>query len=200
MHLFKKPNIDFLSQKYICFAISATIIIWGAIDFMHKKDTAFGIDFAGGQIQEFKFSQPITADAIRGLLKEGKVESAVIQTFPNAPENVIIRTQQDSNAKVVAIFKSKLPDNTFQVLRIEKVGPVVGQALRIKAIYAIVLAMLGMLIYIGIRFKHFSFGAATVVAIFHDVLITLSLASYFWTPDRSFGGHGHIDDHRLFDQ
>ena len=175
MHLFRKPNFNFLNKKYICFAISGAIIIAGAIDFMHKKDAAFGIDFAGGQIQEFKFSKPITADGLRGLLKEGKVENAVIQTFPNAPENVIIRTQQDTNAQVVAIFKSKMPENDFQVLRIEKVGPVVGQALRTKAVLAIVLALGGMLIYIGIRFKHFAFGAAAVVAIFHDVLITLSL-------------------------
>jgi SecD/SecF fusion protein len=175
MHLFKKPNFNYLNKKYICFAISGAIIIAGAIDFIHKKDSAFGIDFAGGQIQEFKFDRPITADQIRGLLKEGKVANAVIQTFPNAPQNVIIRTQEDTHAQVAAIFKNQMADNSFQVLRIEKVGPVVGQALRIKAIWAIVLALGGMLIYIGIRFKHFSFGAATVVAIFHDVLITLSL-------------------------
>jgi SecD/SecF fusion protein len=175
MHLFQKPDFNFLNKKYICFAISGSIIIAGAVDFMHKRDTAFGIDFAGGQIQEFKFSHPVTADQIRALLKEGKVENAVIQTFPNAPENVIIRTFQDSHAQVTAIFKSSLPDNNFQVLRIEKVGPVVGAALRLKAVWAIVLALGGMLIYIGVRFKHFSFGAATVVAIFHDVLITLSL-------------------------
>jgi len=179
MHLFKKPNIDFLSQKYICFALSATIIAWGAIDYIHKKGDVFGIDFAGGQIQEYKFNQPITADAIRKLLKDGKIDNAVIQTFPNAPENVIIRTPQDSDTQVAAIFKSDIPDNAFQVLRIEKVGPVVGQALRTKAVYAIILALLGMLVYIGIRFKHFAFGAATVVAIFHDVLITLSLLLIF---------------------
>ena len=175
VHLFKKPNLNFLNKKYICFAISASIIIAGGIDFMHKKDSAFGIDFAGGQIQEFKFAKPITADAVRNLLKEGKVENAVIQTFPNAPENVIIRTSGDTHDQVTSILKSKMPDNSFQVLRIEKVGPVVGQALRTKAVWAIVLALGGMLIYIGIRFKHFAFGAATVVAIFHDVLITLSL-------------------------
>ena len=179
MHLFKKPNIDFLAQRYICFFISGVIIIWGAIDFIHKKDAAFGIDFAGGQIQEYKFSHPITADAIRNLLKEGKVENAVIQTFPNAVQNVIIRTQEDTDVKVAAIFKNMMSDNSFQVLRIEKVGPVVGKSLRVKAVYAIVLAMLGMLVYIGIRFKHFSFGAAAVVAIFHDVLITLSLLLIF---------------------
>ncbi len=178
VHLFSKPNFNFLNKKYICFALSATIIIAGAIDFMHKRDAAFGIDFAGGQIQEFKFSHAVTADRLRVLLKEGKVENAVIQTFPDAPQNVIIRTPEDANdthAQVVAIFKTRIPENTFQVLRVEKVGPVVGKALRIKAIWAIVLALGGMLVYIGIRFKHFSFGAATVVAIFHDVLITLSL-------------------------
>ncbi len=175
MHILSKTNFNFLNKKYICFAFSATIIIAGMVDFMHKKEAAFGIDFAGGQIQEFKFAHPITADGLRGLLKEGKVENAVIQTFPNAPDNVIIRTLQDTHAEVAALLKSKMPDNPFQVLRIEKVGPVVGQALRTKAIYAIIGALLGMLIYIRIRFKHFAFAAATVVAIFHDVLLTLSL-------------------------
>ncbi len=179
MHLFKKPSIDFLSLRYFCFALSAAIIIWGAVDFIHKKGDVFGIDFAGGQIQEYQFSKPITADSIRSVLKEGKVDNAVIQTFPNAPDNVIVRTQQDSDAQVQAIFKAQMPQNSFQVLRIEKVGPVVGQALRTKAVYAIVLALLGMLIYIGFRFKHYTFGAATVVAIFHDVLITLSLLIIF---------------------
>lgn len=179
MHLFKKPNIDFLGQRYICFAISAAIILWGAVDYIHKKGDVFGIDFAGGQIEEFKFAHPVAADQLRTLFKEGKVENAVIQTFPNAPENVIIRTQQDTSSQLAAIFKSQMPHNAFQVLRIEKVGPVVGQALRLKAVLAIVLALGGMLIYIGIRFKHFTFGAATVVAIFHDVLITLSLLIIF---------------------
>ena len=175
MHLFKKPNLNFLNKKYICFFISGAIITAGAIDFMQKKESAFGIDFAGGQIQEFKFSKPFTADELRAILKDAKVPDPVIQTFSDLPENVIIRTSNDTNAQVVAAFKNKLPDNPFQVLRIEKVGPVVGKALRLKAVWAIVLALGGMLIYIGIRFKHFAFGAATVVAIFHDVLITLSL-------------------------
>lgn len=179
MHLFKKPNFNFLNKKYICFALSASIIVWGAIDFMHKKDAAFGIDFAGGQIQEFKFAKPVTADGLRVLLKEAKVDNAVIQTFPNAPLNAIIRTQEDTHDRVTAVFKAKMPENNFEVLRIEKVGPVVGQALRTKALWAIVLALGGMLIYIGVRFKHFAFGAATVVAIFHDVLITLSLLLIF---------------------
>lgn len=173
MHVFTKPNFNFLNKKYLCFALSALVLGYGAYSFMNKKEAAFGIDFAGGQIQEFKFDQPINADLIRNLFNEAKLSNAVIQTFANAPENVLIRTSEDSNVEVEKIFKTQMPDNKFEVLRIEKVGPVVGHALRTKAIYALVFALLGMLIYVGIRFKHFNFAAATIVAIFHDVLITL---------------------------
>ncbi len=175
MHLFKKTNFNFLNKKYICFAFSAIVIFAGIFDYVHKKGAVYGIDFAGGQIQEFKFAKPVTADQLRHILKEEKIENATIQTFPKAPENVIIRTHEDTHEKVAEVLKQKMPDNKFEILRIEKVGPIVGQALRTKAIYAIVFALLGMLIYIRIRFKHFAFAAATVVAIFHDVLLTLSL-------------------------
>ncbi len=173
MHIFSKPNFNFLNKRNICFGISALLLIYGGFHFFQKKDAAYGIDFAGGQIQEFKFEKPITADQIRGYFNEAKLNHAVIQTFASAPQNVIIRTSEDSNSQVESIFKTKMADNKFEVLRIEKVGPVVGQALRTKAILAIVFALFGMLLYVGLRFKHFDFALATVVAIFHDVLITL---------------------------
>ncbi|MDO8674877.1 MAG: protein translocase subunit SecD [Candidatus Omnitrophota bacterium] len=175
MHIFTKPNFNFLNKKNICFVLSAVLLVAGMGHLFQKKDAAYGIDFAGGQIQEFKFSKPVSADDLRAMFKEEKLEHAVIQTFSNAPQNVIIRTPEDTHEQVTAILKSRMTDNAFKVLRIEKVGPVVGQALRAKAIYAIVLALLGMLIYVGFRFKHFDFAAAAVIAIFHDVLITLGL-------------------------
>jgi len=179
MHIFSKPNFNFLNKKYICFAFSAAIIIAGTVDFLNKKESAYGIDFAGGQIQEFKFAKPINADALREAFKKENLSHAVIQTFPKAPETVIIRTPEDAHDKITGIFKKEMPDNPFDMLRVEKVGPVVGKELRKKAVLAIAFAMVGMLIYIGFRFKHFTFGAAAVVAIFHDVLITLALLFLF---------------------
>ncbi|MBI3314656.1 MAG: protein translocase subunit SecD [Candidatus Omnitrophica bacterium] len=175
MHVFTKPNFNFLNKKNICFVFSAVLLTAGMVHLFQKKDAAYGIDFAGGQIQEFKFTKAVSADDLRAMFKEEKLGHAVIQTFSNAPQNVIIRTPQDTHEQVTAIFKNKIADNAFTVLRIEKVGPVVGQALRTKAVYAIVLALLGMLIYVGFRFKYFDFAAAAVIAIFHDVLITLGL-------------------------
>ncbi len=180
MHVFTKPNFNFLNKKYICFALSSLLLVFVMFNFVQKKDTAYGIDFAGGQIQEFRFAKPVNADDVRAIFKQEKLERAIIQTFANAPENIIIRTPEntshsDIHNNVKEIFKRQMPDNAFEVLRVEHVGPVVGQALRTKAMWAIILALVGMLIYVGFRFKHFDFALATVVAIFHDVLITLGL-------------------------
>ncbi len=175
MHIFTHPHFNFLNKKYFCFALSGILLVWGMVNLISKKDAAYGIDFAGGQIQEFKFEKPVSADQLRDIFKGEKIEQPVIQNLANAPTNVILRTRDDIHDQVMAIFKDKLPNNKFQVLRIEKVGPVVGQSLRTKAVYAIVLALVGMLIYVGIRFKHYDFAAASVIAIFHDVLITLGL-------------------------
>ncbi len=178
MHVFTKPNFNFLNKKNICFVFSVVLLTWGMFNLSVKKESAYGIDFAGGQIQEFKFDKPVSADGLRAIFKEAKMGHVVIQDFANAPGNIILRTPQesdDTHAQVLALFKEKLPDDHFVVMRVEKVGPVVGKALRNKAIAAILLALLGMLVYVGIRFKHYDFAAAAVIAIFHDVLITLGL-------------------------
>ncbi len=175
MHVFTKPNFNFLKMKNICFAVSAVLLVFLTFNFIQKKDAAYGIDFAGGQIQEFRFAKPVNADQLRAIFKEEKLSHAVIQTFTNAPDTVIIRTQEDVHEQITAVLKSKMADNKYEILRIEKVGPVVGEALRAKAAYAIIFALLGMLIYVGFRFKHFDFALASVIAIFHDVLITLGV-------------------------
>ena len=66
---------------------------------------AYGIDFVGGQIQEYRFSKPVSSDAVRASLKENGVEEAVIQQFDKNPENVIIRTSEDTAEKVQAAFE-----------------------------------------------------------------------------------------------
>ncbi len=155
--------------------ISLGLLGWGFYSINAKKDTAYGVDFAGGQIQEFKFEKPIVADDLREIFKSKQMDNVVIQSFTNAPTNVIIRTHEDKHDEIVKILQENMSDNKFEVLRIEKVGPVVGQSLRQKAIIAMLLSLLGILIYVGFRFKHFDFAAASVIAIFHDVLITLGL-------------------------
>jgi len=177
--MFANTNIDFLSKSHIFFCISVLVIavsMWGLIS---KKDQAYGIDFAGGQVQEYRFQEPVSTETVRHALKQIGFDDALIQRFEQFPNNVIIRTSADSYEQVSAKFKEDFRDNPFEVLRIEKVGPVVGKALRKAALLAMVLAMAGILLYFGFRFKHFDFAAAAVVALLHDVFIALGLLVMF---------------------
>lgn len=175
LSFFSNTNINFLSRYYIWFTISILLIVAGMASLIQKKEGAYGIDFIGGQIQEYRFSKAVGAGQIRDVLKKNGVEDAIIQQFDQYPENVIIRTSQDTYEKVSKGFKEGFSDNPFELLRVEKVGPVVGKALRKAAVSAMVFALGGILIYVGFRFKHFDFAVAGVIALLHDVLISLGM-------------------------
>ncbi len=175
MGLFSGFKINFVSKRYVCYVISALLIVGSIYALMQKKDKAFGIDFVGGQIQEYRFQNPIQADNLREALKQVGLDDAVIQQFDQSPGDVIIRTSNDTYDKVVGAFKQDFPDNSFEILRIEKVGPVVGKSLRKAAILAIVFALGGIFIFVGFRFKHFDFATAGIIALLHDVFVTLGI-------------------------
>jgi SecD/SecF fusion protein len=179
LHLFGETKIDFISKRYFFYALSFLITVGGLFALYKKGEHAYGIDFVGGQIQEYRFDKPVSADAVRASLKENGIEEAVIQQFEKNPENVIIRTSEDTAEKVETAFGKDFANNHYQLLRIEKVGPVVGKALRSKAIWAITLAMLCIVAYVGFRFKHFDFAVAAIVALMHDVLAALGLLVVF---------------------
>ena len=179
LQFFKTTKIDFISKRYFCYALSLLVIGYGTFNFIKKGNEAFGIDFAGGQIQEYRFEKPIDIEQLRQELKGAGVEDAVIQEstnktqqIDNTSKSIIIRTSLDTTEKVANIFKTKFSDNHYGLLRIEKVGPIVGKALRERAVLAMVLALIGILIYVAFRFKHFDFAAAGVIALLHDVVVT----------------------------
>ncbi|MDO8580175.1 MAG: protein translocase subunit SecD, partial [Candidatus Omnitrophota bacterium] len=173
LEVFKVRNIDFISKRYFCFALSVVMVIASFVILVQKGKDAYGIDFAGGQIQEYKFEKPIQPDQVRAALQKVGLNNAVIQQFNQFPENIIVRTSEDTYDQVVATLKVAMPDNPFATLRIEKVGPVVGEALRKRAILAIIFALGGILVYVGFRFKHFDFAVAGVLALLHDVIIAM---------------------------
>jgi len=175
LRFFNATHINFVSKRYACFLISAVLIVGSIFALIQKGNDAYGIDFVGGQIQEYRFEEPVDTDTLRGTLRDVGLEDAVIQQFEQYPENVIIRTSDDTHTAVFAALKNAFAGQNIEVLRIERVGPVVGKALRKAAILAIIFALGGILIYVGFRFKHFDFAAAGVIAILHDVFITLGV-------------------------
>ncbi|MFA5060253.1 MAG: protein translocase subunit SecD [Candidatus Omnitrophota bacterium] len=169
--LFKQTKIDFISKRYIFYAISIVVIVAGLTSIISKKEAAYGIDFSGGQLQEYRFNKAVNVEILRTSLKEVGLGDVAIQQFEKDPQTIIIRTDQDTFDSVKKVLTEKMSDNPYDILRIEKVGPVVGKALRTRAILAILFALGAILIYVGFRFKHFDFAFAGVVALLHDVVV-----------------------------
>ncbi|MFA6349974.1 MAG: protein translocase subunit SecF, partial [Candidatus Omnitrophota bacterium] len=173
LHLIKEPKFDYIGKRKIFYFVSIVAIIIGLTSFFLKGNNAYGIDFSGGQIQEYSFKIAPSIDKIRSVLKEAGLGDATIQQFKDNPRAILIRTSLDKNTVLTSKLKEAFPDQDIQIMRIEHVGPIAGQHLKTKALLAILWSIVGILIYVAIRFKHFNFAAAGVIALFHDVLITL---------------------------
>ncbi len=173
LQLLGPTKLDFIGKRRIFFVISLIVIITGMFVFFKKGKNAYGIDFSGGQIQEYQFERPITADTMRGILHQAGVTDAAINQYKEDARIISIRTAEDTAEAVGEKLKASLPDNKFSVLRVEKVGPIAGKQLQQKAIFALCLSLLGILVYVAFRFKHIEFGIAGIIAIFHDILVAL---------------------------
>ena len=145
-----------------------------------------GIDFSGGSLMILKFERATNEGEVRDALVN--IEEKVIQQYGEADANeVIVRLpisgpeegaslEAGANEVVAALESSDL--GAFEVIGQELVGPVIGQELQERGVSAFVFAMAGILIYIGLRFR-FSFAVGAVVAVIHDIAITLAMLMFF---------------------
>ncbi|MCM8786533.1 MAG: protein translocase subunit SecD [Candidatus Omnitrophica bacterium] len=175
--LLKEKRIDFIKYGNFCFILSLLIIIFGMINFYSKKNVIFGTDFVGGQILEYKLTHPVSIEKIRSVLKDAKLDKINIQEFKDIEGAIIIKSKDDVTDKVEKVLTENFKG--IERLNVTTVGPTVGRELRNKAIFAIVFSLLGILVYIASRFKHWDFALAGVVALLHDILISLGFVSIF---------------------
>ena len=175
LHFLGETKLDFIGKRKIFYALSIIMIAVSLIAYFKKGPAAYGIDFSGGQLQEYIFKTPPPIDRVREAVKEAGLGEASIQQFKDNQRVVLIRSSEDKSAALTAKLKSVFPDQDVQLQRIERVGPIAGKQLKGKAIYAIVWSMIGILIYIAFRFKHFNFALAGIIALLHDVVVALGL-------------------------
>jgi SecD/SecF fusion protein len=173
LRLIGETKFDFIAKRKFFYALSLLVIGVGMFSYFKQGEKAFGIDFAGGQLQEYSFKSPPQIEAVRQALKEVGLADAVIQQFKDNPKAVLIRTAEDKTTLLTDKLKEKFPDQDVQVLRIERVGPVAGRHLKTKALQALIWSLAGILVYVAFRFKHFNFAVAGVIALLHDVAVTL---------------------------
>ena len=187
MALFENANYDFIKWRWHAIALSVAIIVAG-LAYGVNNGIPLGIDFSGGTIVVVKFEQPVTDDQVRQALLSSIPGEQIIQAYgdPSANEKQIripqvIQEQEaslDQNARAIvdALQKANLPK--FEVRSQDLVGPVVGADLQRRGILATILSIIGITIYIGLRFR-FAFAIGAIAATFHDVLVTLSFLFFF---------------------
>jgi len=168
----KETHFDFIKRRYWAYALSGLIFVVGIVSLVKKGNAAYGVEFSGGQLQEYRFQTVVPIEQLRIAMKDMGLPDANIQQVKEDPRQVIIRSGEDSADAVQAEFKKIFNNNPFDVMRIEKIGPTVGRELKKKATLAIVYSLIGILLYVAIRFKHLDFAVGGVFALLHDVVLT----------------------------
>jgi SecD/SecF fusion protein len=182
LRLIKDTKLDFIGKRRISYILSFMVIVSGLGVYFKKGKQAYGIDFVGGQIQEYSFKTAPDIDSVRKILKEIDESDASIQQFRDNPRFLLIRTKTDISLNLIKKLKERFPEQDIQTLRVERVGPVAGKHLRIKALSALAWSLTGILIYVAFRFKHLNFAIAGIIALFHDVLVALGLLAITQRP------------------
>ncbi|MCF7892824.1 MAG: protein translocase subunit SecD [Candidatus Omnitrophica bacterium] len=175
-----KSHINFIKLKNICMLISLVIVVFGLFKFYQKGEAAYGVDFTGGQNLEYKIIPKTEIAEVRAILAEAGFSGIAIQEFKDIDGGIIIKSKDDIAAEVKGLLDEKFEN--VKELRVTTVGPRVGKVLQRKALFAIIFSLLGILIYVAYRFKHFDFAFAAVIAVFHDVLISLGIMSLAGFP------------------
>lgn len=180
MNLFVGTNVNFMGVRRVAFGVSLVLIAASIVSILAHGGLRLGVDFSGGILLQVKSENRLPTQEIRTTLREMGLGDAEIQQFGEEGE-AIIRVRQELStptlaADIVDALNARHPDNMSELRRQELVGPKVGAELRRTATLAILFALIGMLIYIWLRFE-LMFGLGGVAALTHDVIITLGFLS-----------------------
>jgi preprotein translocase subunit SecF len=182
MRLFANANYDFLSRRKIAYLITLALTIPGLLVVL-TRGLNYSVEFTGGTLMQVESQKAVDVGAVRSALAERGIEGAEIQTFGSDRE-LVIRARvakqgtdaNDTQATAAALTQAldaTLGAGSYTVLRTEAVGPKVGGELREKALMAILLSFVAVLIYLAYRFE-WRFGVAAIIATAHDILASIA--------------------------
>ncbi|MGQ9660330.1 MAG: protein translocase subunit SecF [Thermochromatium sp.] len=180
-------NIDFMRQRQTAAWLSGTALLVCLLSIVFRG-FAFGLDFTGGTLIELGYAQPTELSEVRAALETEGLGNATIQYF-GARTDILIRLapqgdEEDASAKLgerVFTALSRAAEGQVELRRVEFVGPQVGEELREQGGLAVLFALIGILIYVALRFE-WRFAVGAVAALVHDVLFTVGFFSLFQIP------------------
>jgi SecD/SecF fusion protein len=189
---FKNTAIDFIGKRKIFYGISSLIILIGIGSLVTKK-LNYGVDFKGGRTFVVRFDEPVDNEAIRNSLANYFIDDSGLKMYPEVKtfgdnNQVKITTKYLIDSKELsadAIVSGKLDDGLvsigdYEVMSSQKVGPTIADDIKVSALWSIMFSLLIIFLYILLRFRKWQFSLGAVAAVFHDVLIVLSIFSLFY--------------------
>ena len=187
IEIVKNTKIDFIGKRYISFIISGLLVGLGILAFVMivTGKANLGIDFVGGAMIMGNFENPVSTNDLRSALTAegfGRVDIQSIVGETVEPNSFMIKTIGETDSPGDSLFtdiiasriRNHFPDNPFHVDSIDDIGSAVGKTLQEQTRWAILFALMGILVYIWIRFD-FRFGIAATIATFHDVIVVLGI-------------------------
>jgi preprotein translocase subunit SecF len=180
--ILKELNIDFMGKRHIA-AVASAIVLLLCLVSMFVRGFDFGLDFTGGTVIELGYEHPVEIAEITGPLADNGFPDAIVQYFGSRTD-ILIRlppavegeaTSAQQSDQVVRVL-SQAADGDVELRRVEFVGPQVGEELREQGGLAVLFALIGILIYVAIRFE-WRFAVGAVAALMHDVIFTVGMFS-----------------------
>jgi len=175
-------NFPFMKYRRFAYMFSGAWILATIIWLVMHGGPRYSVDFTGGTLLQIRTSQAVQPDQVRHALDEAGYRGSELQQVVGDEHNeFMIRLQaasgQDPFPAIQKAIQDRIPGTNVELRRTESVGPKVGSELRQKAIWAVLGSLGGILIYVGIRYE-FKFAFGAVVAIFHDVIVTLGVLCF----------------------
>jgi preprotein translocase SecF subunit len=181
IELFRTPNYNFIGKRRWAYIVSAIFMAIG-LGSLLVRGLHYDIDFTGGTLVQVRFEQAPTVAAIRAGLARIQLGESVIQQYGD-PREYIVRlpltttSPEELTKRVTGALTQESALGTFEIRRIEFVGPQVGRDLQLQAIYAVLFGLAGILIYVAWAFKSLKGGVAAIAAVFHDMIVCLGALS-----------------------
>lgn len=182
MEFFKYTKALAFMAKAKLVIIVSIILFFAAIGVLFTKGLNYGVDFAGGTIVQIKYDTTAPIDLIREKLKSNPIFDGSSITEFGSPDEVVIRMKTVTSDVVVDIGdvtrEALKSTGKYEIRRVDIVGPKVGSELKEKGIMSLVLATIGILVYVAFRFE-WRFAVASIIALAHDILITVGAVALF---------------------
>lgn len=180
--------INFLKARYIC-AIYSLVLISSFIGlFFYKRFTTgqaftYNLEFTGGTQALYKFEKPVSTIDVKSVLEKAGFPDVIVRDFPDQEILVRVKEHQDDAKGLAERMReqmvSAIPNNNVELLESSAVGQSMAAVLQTKSFYAILLAILSILLYVAFSFWSFSFGMGAVIALVHDAIVMLGVCMLF---------------------